>query len=119
MSNQIAVSEDELIKLGGLQALQAFSAYLFEQKEKRVHLMSSTRHITVRSGGMNIVTNASGDLYPDGIEKFIEAESQDPDCFGLVPLTEEADRVLQAKGLRVLTWDSDNIPTNKYRLYRT
>jgi hypothetical protein len=114
-------NEEKAMLLQGPLAVEFFTLYLSRSPGKKVHLLTGERYLTVENGNhFTIITDANGNKFPKGIDKFIETSLKDKSCYGLVPLTELAEQRLKDKEL-------DNFPAGpitffhsslKYEVYR-
>ena len=96
--NKTGDNEENAMLLQMHTAVEFFALYLSKLHGRKVHLLTSQRYLTVDGGGAWI-KNARGNEFPEGIDRFVETALQDKSCYGLVPLTESAEQILQEKRL--------------------
>jgi len=119
--NKTSENEENAMLLNGPLAVEFFSIYLSRLAGNKVHLLTSQRYLTVEGGcKLVVIKNARGNAFPEGIDRFVETALEDKSCYGLVPLTESADLLLQERGLEVFPCGPITFfdPNLEYKLYR-
>lgn len=117
------VSEQEiLIELGNL----ASQSLVIALQGKRGHHYVLTPNLYAREtmggpswrGTSSVSANAKGGKFPNGLKEFVGNALKEPDCNGLVPLTDIVARQLEEEGLHPIEHGFMLDPENvKFELY--